>query len=54
MSTDPIGSERLANYDPGRSLCNQIERLEQRVKLLCDLVFQLAQKINGDQQPHQS
>jgi hypothetical protein len=51
---EPYGSPRLSTYgDPGKSLCNQIERLEERVKTLTDVIYQLIQKL-GDQQPHQS
>jgi hypothetical protein len=55
--TEPYGSPTLATYpgDPGRSLCQQIADLAERVKILTDVIFQLTQKL-GDQanQPHRT
>ena len=46
---EPYGSPTLATYgDPGRSLCQQIADLTERVKILTDVVFQLVQRL-GDQ-----
>jgi hypothetical protein len=43
------GSPTLATYDAGRSLCKEIQELKERVKILTDVIFQLVQKLSGDQ-----
>jgi hypothetical protein len=36
------GSTPIVNYDPGRSLCRDVDILSQEMKQLCDAVRELA------------
>ena len=49
--TEPYGSPTLATYpgDPGRSLCQEIAELKERITVLTDVIFQLTQKLSGEE-----
>lgn len=40
-SENIIGSPTIANYDPGRSLSRDVDRLSQKVQMLCEAVSKL-------------
>jgi hypothetical protein len=41
LEETPIGSDRLASFDEGRSLCRDMDRLTQKIQLLFEAVGRL-------------